>query len=111
MMENNEFKNIERIEHFLAGSMSKEDADVFQNDLNNVKNLFDEFQAYKSSNNILHINPLVDTNPPQKGLQAVGVNTGNSACSFTRNDAIFSSHSLLAFHVEMCSCCGLPTPQ
>lgn len=31
-----------------------------------------------SSENLLHINPLVDTDPPQKGLQAVGVHTGKT---------------------------------
>ena len=31
-----------------------------------------------SSENLLHINPLVDTDPPQKGLQAVGVHSGKT---------------------------------
>jgi len=31
-----------------------------------------------SADNLLHINPIVDTDPPQKGLQAVGVNTGKT---------------------------------
>jgi len=31
-----------------------------------------------SSENLLHINPIVNTDPPQKGLQAVGVHTGKT---------------------------------
>jgi len=31
-----------------------------------------------SADNLLHINPIVDTDPPQKGLQAVGVHTGKT---------------------------------
>jgi len=32
-----------------------------------------------SSENLLHINPVVNTSPPQKGLQAVGVHTGETS--------------------------------
>lgn len=31
-----------------------------------------------SSSNLLHLNPIVDTDPPKRGLQAVGVNTGKT---------------------------------
>lgn len=60
-----------------------------------------------SSNNILHINPLVDTDPPQKGLQAVGVNTGETKTrekkvyiKYGFNNGIMKTYELIDIFIQ-----------
>ena len=60
-----------------------------------------------SSANLLHINPLVDTQPPQKGLQAVGVNTGETTnrtdkvyIKYGFNDGVMKQYELIDIFIQ-----------
>ena len=60
-----------------------------------------------SSSNLLHLNPLVDTQPPQKGLQAVGVHTGETTnrtekvyIKYGFNKGVMTKYSLIDIFIQ-----------
>lgn len=60
-----------------------------------------------SSSNLLHINPIVDTQPPQKGLQAVGVHTGKTTnrskkvyIKYGFNDGVMKNYELIDIFIQ-----------
>jgi hypothetical protein len=60
-----------------------------------------------SSSNLLHINPLVNTEPPQKGLQAVGVHTGETEerkekvyIYYGYNDGVMRKYELIDIFIQ-----------
>lgn len=60
-----------------------------------------------SSSNLLHINPLVNTEPPQKGLQAVGIHKGETEerkekvyIHYGYNDGVMRKYELIDIFIQ-----------